>query len=57
MLAERAIEDAMRQVLEDQPAPQKGSKPTLRAIDLHEFFTICELFYETTPEIKVQWKS
>ena len=52
-LAERAILDGMQQVLDAQPPPQKGNKPTLRSIDLHEFFTICETFYDTTPEIKV----
>lgn len=53
-LAEQAIEDAMQKILDDQPPPAKGNKPTLRAIDLHEFFTICETFYDTTPEIKVR---
>ena len=53
-LAERAIEEAMLQVLEAQPAPQSGPKPTqLKAIDLPEFFCACEMFYDTTPEVLV----
>jgi hypothetical protein len=54
-LAERAIEEAMQDILEAQPPPQNGNaKPTkLRPIELAEFFSICEIFYDTTPEVKV----
>jgi hypothetical protein len=55
LLAERAIEDAMKEVLDAQPASQNGQvKPTkFRTIDIAEFFAICEFFYESTPEIRV----
>mmetsp|Transcript_14989 Transcript_14989/g.24813 ORF Transcript_14989/g.24813 Transcript_14989/m.24813 type:complete len:147 (+) Transcript_14989:110-550(+) len=53
-LAEKTIEEAMQEILDAMPASQNGQlKPTkFRAIDLPEFFAICELFYETTPEVK-----
>lgn len=54
-LAERAISEAMLLVQEAQPPPPNGGKAShsTRHIDLYEFFTMCELFYDTTPEVKV----
>ena len=54
-LAEKTIEEAMQQILDAQPPPIDGQqKPSkVKAIDLDEFFTLCEVFYDICPEVKV----
>ena len=54
-LAERSLDEAMQEILDAQPASQNGQvKATkFRSIQLAEFFAICELFYDTAPELRV----